>query len=294
MRFAAVDIGSNAVRLLFCDVYPFKDSLTIKKTSLVRLPIRLGEDVFSKKMVSKKNVDKLIKSIEAFKNLTEVYEVIDYRVCATSAMREAENGKDIIKTIKKQTGIEIEIIEGEIEAELIYQTHVAEKIDEKGCFLYVDVGGGSTELTLFAEGKKMMSKSFKIGTIRLKNNLVNQKTWKEMAEWVHKAKKKNQPSMIIATGGNINKLYKLCGLKDYKLMEYSDLQQMNSFLEKYSIEERINKLGLKPDRADVITHAGNIFLQVMKEVGVKHVFVPKVGLADGVIQELYNKHIGNK
>lgn len=291
MRFAAVDIGSNAVRLLFCDVYPSEDSFVIKKTSLVRLPIRLGQDVFTNKIVSDTNIDKLIKSIEAFKNLVDVYDVIDYRVCATSAMREAENGKQIIKSIKKQTGIEVEIIGGEVEAELIYQTHVAEKIDEKGCFLYVDVGGGSTELTLFDNGKKIISKSFKIGTIRLKNDLVNEKSWTELDQWIHKLKKKHQPALIIATGGNINKLYKLCGLKDYKLFEYDDLKQMNSFIEKYTIDERISKLGLKPDRADVITHAGKIFLTTMKSASVKEMFIPKVGLADGVIQQLYSKHI---
>lgn len=291
MRFAAVDIGSNAVRLLFCDVYPYEDSFVIKKTSLVRLPIRLGQDVFTNKVVSDTNIDKLIKSIEAFKNLVDVYDVIDYRVCATSAMREAENGKQIIKSIKKQTGIEVEIIGGEVEAELIYQTHVAEKIDEKGCFLYVDVGGGSTELTLFDNGKKIISKSFKIGTIRLKNDLVNEKSWTELDQWIHKLKKKHQPELIIATGGNINKLYKLCGLKDYKLFEYDDLKQMNSFIEKFTIDERITKLGLKPDRADVITHAGKIFLTTMKSAGVKEMFIPKVGLADGVIQQLYSKHI---
>lgn len=294
MRFAAVDIGSNAVRLLFCDVYPYQNKEVIKKTSLVRLPIRLGEDVFTQKEVSQKNIDKLIKSMHAFKNLVDVYDVIEYRACATSAMREAANGKQIIKEIKKQTGINIEIIEGNVEAELIYQTHVAEKLDAKGCFLYVDVGGGSTELTLFAEGNKLLSRSFKIGTIRLKNDLVTTKVWNEFNSWTKKIKKKHQPSLIIATGGNINKLYKLCGLKDYKLMEYSDLKQMNSFIEKFSIEDRIVKLGLKPDRADVITHAGKIFLSVLKETDVKNIFVPKVGLADGVIQQLYEKHTSKK
>jgi len=294
MRFAAVDIGSNAVRLLFCDVYPYQKSHVIKKTSLVRLPIRLGEDVFVNKTVSKKNIDKLTKSIQAFKSLIDVYDVVDYRVCATSAMREAENGKQIIKEIKKETGINIEIIEGNIEAELIYQTHIAEKLDKEGCFLYVDVGGGSTELTLFSKGDRVISKSFKIGTIRLKNDLVAEKIWLEFSDWINKVKKKHQPSLIIGTGGNINKLYKLCGLKDYKLMKYSELKQMNNFIKKYSIEDRTVKLGLKPDRADVITHAGKIFLTAMKEAEVKNIFVPKVGLADGVIQELYDKHTAKK
>jgi exopolyphosphatase/guanosine-5'-triphosphate,3'-diphosphate pyrophosphatase len=290
MRFASVDIGSNAVRLLFCEVYPFQNSHIIKKTSLVRLPIRLGEDVFLTKTVSEKNIEKLIKSLEAFKKLVDVYDVITYRVCATSAMREAENGADVIDVVKKYTGIDIEIIDGEIEAELIFETHVAEKIDTKGTFLYMDVGGGSTELTLFSNGEKIISKSFRIGTIRLKNDLVTSLTWEELINWVIKVRKKYQPSMIIATGGNINKIYKLCGLENYKLLEYSTLKQMYKFLNKHSVEERIVQLGLKPDRADVITHASNLYLKVMKAAKVKDIFVPKVGLADGIIEQLYAKH----
>ena len=294
MRFASVDIGSNAIRLLFCDVYPYKNDFVIKKSSLMRLPIRLGEDVFVTKLVSEKNINKLLKSMQAFKNLVEVYDVVDYRVCATSAMREAENGEEIIKNIKKRTQIEIEIIEGETEAELIYETHIAEKIDKNGTFLYVDVGGGSTELTLFSKGEKIVSRSFQIGTIRLKNNIVDKSMWDELNKWINKIRKKHQPSLIIATGGNINKLYKLCGLKDYKLLEYSDLKQMFKFLDKYTVEERIKKLGLKPDRADVITHACEIYLTTMKTCQVKDMFVPKVGLADGIIQQLYANHIAKK
>ncbi|MDF1673093.1 MAG: exopolyphosphatase [Vicingaceae bacterium] len=293
MRFAAIDIGSNAVRLLFCDVYPYQNDYTLKKTSLVRLPIRLGEDVFINGVISDENISKLIQSVKGFKNLAEVYEVVDYRVCATSAMREAANGKEIIKAIKKQTNVNVEIIDGEQEAELIYNTHIAEKIDKKGVFLYVDVGGGSTELTLFDNGEKVISKSFEIGTIRLKNDLVKDKKWKDLKSWIKELSQNNQPSMVIATGGNINKLYKLCGLKDYALFEYNDLKQMSKFISKYSVEERITKLGLKPDRADVITHAAKIYLEVMKVANVKNTFVPKVGLADGIIAQLYEKHVIN-
>ncbi len=291
MRFAAIDIGSNAVRLLFCDVYPYQNDYRIKKTSLVRLPIRLGEDVFTNKVISDTNIQKLSQAAIAFKNLIEVYDAIDYRVCATSAMREAENGQEVIQVIKKHAGIDVEIIDGEVEAELLYQTHVAEKIDKDGTFLYMDVGGGSSEFTLFSKGEKVKSKSFQIGTIRLKNGLVDDEIWKELKQWLKQVKKELSPSLIIATGGNINKLYKLCGLKDYKLFEYEDLKQMDKFIGKFNIEERIDKLGLKPDRADVITHAANIYLTAMKAVGVKELFVPKVGLADGIIYELYQKHV---
>lgn len=291
MRLAAVDIGSNAVRLLFCDIYPFQNDFRIKKTSLVRLPIRLGEDVFTNGKVSDVNFNKLVKTMKAFRNLTEVYEVVDFRVCATSAMREAENGKKIIKHILKETGIKIEIIDGEAEAELLYQTHVAEKIDKQGTFLYIDVGGGSTEVTLFSKGEKVLSRSFKIGTLRLKNDLVKEEIWAALKTWLKDLKKKHKPTLIIATGGNINKLYKLCGLKDYKLFERTDLKQMSSFIGKYSIEDRVEKLGLKPDRADVITHASEIYLTSMKASGIDNLFVPKVGLADGIIYELYQEHI---
>lgn len=291
MRFAAIDIGSNAVRLLFCDVYPFQNEYILKKTSLVRLPIRLGEDVFINGVISDENISKLIQSVKGFKNLAEVYEVVDYRVCATSAMREAVNGSEVINAIRRQTNVNIEIINGEQEAELIYNIHIAEKIDKKGVFLYVDVGGGSTELTLFKNGEKITSKSFEIGTIRLKNDLVKDEKWKELKNWIKNLCQNDQPSMLIATGGNINKLYKLCGLKDYALFEYDDLKQMSQFISKYSVEERVTKLGLKPDRADVITHASKIYLEVMKAANVKKTFVPKVGLADGIIVQLYEKHL---
>jgi exopolyphosphatase/guanosine-5'-triphosphate,3'-diphosphate pyrophosphatase len=289
MRLAAVDIGSNAVRLLFCDVYPYKKDFVIKKTSLVRLPIRLGEDVFLNQSISKKNEKKLLNTIEAFKKLNDVYDVADYRVCATSAMRNAKNGKKIIQSIKKQTNIDIELLSGEDEAELIYQTHVAERINQNGTFLYMDVGGGSTETTIFSKGEKKVSKSFEIGTIRLKYDLVEDKTWDDFYSWIKEVKKDFKPSLIIATGGNINKLYKLCGLKDYSLFKKDDLNDMFKFLNKYSVENRIKKLGLKPDRADVITHAANIYLTAMKASSVDELFVPKVGLADGVIHELFAK-----
>jgi len=293
MRLAAIDIGSNAVRLLFCDVHPFQNDFVFKKTSLIRLPIRLGEDVFLNQVISKKNEKKLLNSIEAFKKLAEVYDVVDYRICATSAMRNAKNGNKIIEEIKRKTNITIEIISGESEAELIYQTHVAEKLNEKDTFLYIDVGGGSTELTIFSEGEKKVSKSFEIGTLRLKYDIVKEQTWDDFHSWIKTVKKQYKPSLIIATGGNINKLYKLCGLKDYKLFEKSDLNQMYKFLNNYSETERIEKLGLKPDRADVITHAAKIYLSAMKTSSINNMFIPKVGLADGIIQQLH-KAIKNK
>lgn len=289
MRYAAVDIGSNAVRLLFCDVDVYQNHKEVKKISLIRLPIRLGQDVFTKKKISTKNTNNLIKAFSAFKNLCEVFDVVDYRVCATSAMREAKNGKEIIEKIKKKTKINVEIIDGDTEAKLILETHVTDKLDPNGTFLYIDVGGGSTELSIYSKGKQIQSKSFKIGTIRLKNDLVADSVWKEMNQWIIKAIKKHQPEMAIGTGGNINKLYKMCGLKDYKLFEFNQLNEMNNYLLHHSIEERILKLGLKPDRADVITHAANIYLNVLNTAKIKNIFVPKVGLADGIIYKLSEK-----
>lgn len=291
MRFAAVDIGSNAVRLLFCEVYPTETFPQLKKISLVRLPIRLGEDVFTNGAISPTNAKKLLKTLIAFKHLTEVYGVLDFEICATSAMREATNGKEIAAHIKHETDLGIHIIEGNMEADIIFETHVAEKIDQNGTYLYMDVGGGSTELTLFSKGQKITSHSFRIGTIRLKNDMVKKSTWLEMKSWVEKLRNNYTIDMIIGTGGNINSIYTLCGLSNYKVLKYAKLKQMDEFLNEHTLEERKLKLGLRPDRADVITHASKIYLTVMKKAGVKDMFVPKVGLADGIINQLYIKHL---
>lgn len=293
MRFAAVDIGSNAVRLLFCDVDVYQNHKDVKKISLIRLPIRLGEDVFTKKKISTKNTNQLIKALTAFKNLVDVYDAVAYRVCATSAFREAKNGKEVIEKVKKKTNITIEIIDGDTEAKLILETHVTDMLNPKGTFLYIDVGGGSTELSIIANGKPIQSKSFKIGTIRLKNNLVTESTWKEMNNWIEKSIKKHQPELAIGTGGNINKLYKMCGLKDYKLFDYKQLEEINFFIEQHSIDERILKLGLKTDRADVITHAAKVYLTVLAAAKVDKMFIPKLGLADGVVYQLSEKKMKN-
>lgn len=291
MRFAAVDIGSNAVRLLFCEVYRTETFPQLKKISLVRLPIRLGEDVFTSGKISELNINKLLKTLIAFKHLTEVYGVLDYEICATSAMREAANSNEIKTLIKQETDLSIQIIEGNVEADILFETHIAEKIDQNGTYLYMDVGGGSTELTLFSKGNKIKTYSFRIGTLRLKNDMVTKATWQELKDWVGQIKTDYKIDMIIGTGGNINSIYTLCGLRNYKLLKYAKLKEMDAFLNEHTLEERKLKLGLRPDRADVITHASKIYLTVMKKAGVKDMFVPKVGLADGIINQLYNKHI---
>ncbi len=287
MRLSAVDIGSNAVRFLFVEVINGSKTPVFKKLSLLRLPIRLGEDVFVKKEISKKNQQKLVAAFSAYNQLIKVFEVEKFRICATSAMREAKNGKQTVALIKEKTGLEVEIIDGNSEAMLIYDTHVAEMFGKNNTYLYVDVGGGSTELTLFVNGKMHISRSFKIGTIRLKNDLVSHKVWDEMERWLKENIKPLKPKAAIGTGGNINKMYKMLDGKNYAPISYSKIKNLKEKLEEYTLEERIKELGLKPDRADVIIPAAKIYLAVTKWSGIKEVLVPKVGLADGIIHELY-------
>jgi exopolyphosphatase/guanosine-5'-triphosphate,3'-diphosphate pyrophosphatase len=289
MRFAAVDIGSNAVRLLFCQVSSDRNGLVIKKISLVRLPIRLGEDVFVKGSISEENISKLSKALQAFKLLSDVYDIVDYRVCATSAMREAENSIAVVERIKKETAVKIEVVKGEEEAQLIFDTNLTEKLDQNKTYMYIDVGGGSTEITIFLNQKKLASKSFKIGTIRLKNKLVSDMLWDDMTAWMKDSKEKFNPEIAIGTGGNINTLYKLCRLNNNAILKYKQLKKISQTLKKYSIEERMERFELRPDRADVITHASNIYIEAMKTFEIKRMIVPKIGVADGIIYQLWKK-----
>ena len=294
MRFAAVDIGSNAVRLLFCQVSSDRNGLVIKKISLVRLPIRLGEDVFVKGSISEVNISKLSKALQAFKLLSDVYDILDYRVCATSAMREAENSIAVVERIKKETAVKIEVVKGEEEAQLIFDTNLTEKLDQNKTYMYIDVGGGSTEITIFLNQKKLASKSFKIGTIRLKNKLVSNTLWDDMTDWMKDSKEKFNPEIAIGTGGNINTLYKLCRLDNNAILKYKQLKKISQTLKKYSIEERMERFELRPDRADVITHASNIYIDAMKTFEIKRMIVPKIGVADGIIYQLYKKKLKKK
>jgi exopolyphosphatase/guanosine-5'-triphosphate,3'-diphosphate pyrophosphatase len=289
MRFSAVDIGSNAVRLLFCQVSSDRNGLVIKKISLVRLPIRLGEDVFVKGSISEENISKLSKALQAFKLLSDVYDIVDYRVCATSAMREAENSIAVVERIKKETAVKIEVVKGEEEAQLIFDTNLTEKLDKNKTYMYIDVGGGSTEITIFLNQKKLASKSFKIGTIRLKNKLVSNTLWDDMTAWMKDSKEKFNPEIAIGTGGNINTLYKLCRLDNNAILKYKQLKKISQTLKKYSIEERMERFELRPDRTDVITHASNIYIEAMKIFEIKRMIVPKIGVADGIIYQLWKK-----
>ena len=290
LRYAAIDIGSNAVRLLIADITPHDKGNPYKKTTLIRVPLRLGDDAFLEQQISPKKIEDLVKTMTAFKNLMDVYNVTKYLACATSAMREAKNGKEIIKKIKKVADIDLEIIEGQREANIIYSNHIEENLDAKKSYLYIDVGGGSTELSVFVNKQPLASKSFNIGTIRILDNQDKDETWDEMRDWV-KAHTKDLKNLAgIGTGGNINKLFRMSGEKDNMPLNFMALKTLYNELNSYSLKERITLLKLNQDRADVIIPACEIYLTLMKWTGIKQIYVPKVGMVDGIINLLIEEN----
>ena len=291
MRYAAIDTGSNAVRLLIADIIQNDGTISFKKNTLVRVPLRLGDDAFLDKHISDKKADDLVKTMVAFKNLMDVYKVSDYMACATSAMREAKNGPELIKRIKEEANLDLEIIHGEKEAGIIYASHIGVDLDESKTYLYIDVGGGSTELSLFADGEQIASQSFNIGTIRILDNQDTDETWKEMQEFVRKHTKVHKVIYGVGTGGNINKLFKLSDEKDGEPLSYIKLKSLYNYLSSYSLKDRINVLKLNQDRADVIIPACEIYTTVMKWANIKMIYVPSVGMADGIIQTLIEKNL---
>lgn len=291
MRYAAIDIGSNAVRLLIADVIENEGIYSFKKNTLIRVPLRLGDNAFLDHCISpRKSVD-LVKTMSAFRNLMDVYKIEDYMACATSALREAENGPDLVKTIKEQTNIDLEIIDGQKEANIIYSSHIEQTLDRKKNFLYIDVGGGSTELSVFANGEMVASRSFDLGTIRILDNQDKDETWDNLKDWVKENGKSYKNLSGIGTGGNINKLFKLSQEKESNPLSYTKLKALYTYLNSFSLKDRINILGLNQDRADVIIPAAEIFLNIMKWAAIKNVYVPKVGLVDGIIQVLIEKNL---
>ncbi|WP_452221946.1 Ppx/GppA phosphatase family protein [Lacinutrix salivirga] len=287
-KYAAIDIGSNAVRLLIANIIEEKGKpIRFKKSSLVRVPIRLGADVFLKGKISKENTKRMLDTMQAFKLLMQSHKVQKYKACATSAMREATNGADVAKQILDHTNIQIDIIEGEEEAAIIAATDLHSFIDDNKTYLYVDVGGGSTEFTVIERGKSIASRSFKIGTVRLLNDIVKKETWEELEYWIKKHTADYDKIEVIGSGGNINKIFKLSGKALGKPLTYFYLTSYYNMLQSYSYEERITKLDLNEDRADVIIPASRIYLSAMKWSGAKDIYVPKIGLADGIIKSMY-------
>lgn len=293
MRYAAIDIGSNAVRMLIADIIENNGAVSFKKTTLIRVPLRLGDDAFLNKQLSDKKANDLVKTMQAFKNLMDVYKVVDYRACATSAMREAKNGADVVKRIKAESDLDLEIVHGEVEAKIIYASHAEQEIDRTKNYLYIDVGGGSTELSLFSAGELVALQSFNIGTIRILDNQDKEETWNEMREFLRENTRHYKAISGIGTGGNINKLYRLSDEKDKQPLSFAKLKSLYSYLQSFSLKDRINILGLNQDRADVIIPASEIYLTVMKWAGIKHIYVPSVGMVDGIIQTLIDKNLAS-
>ena len=292
-KYGAIDIGSNAIRLLISNVIVSDDKEPkFKKSSLVRVPIRLGADAFTSGINSEQNVRRMIDAIEAFKLLMNVHGVKTYKACATSAMREAKNGSEIVEKIKIQTGVKIDIIGGKEEAAIISSTDLNQLIEGNHTYLYVDVGGGSTEITVFTRGKIITSKSFKIGTVRLLNNKksTNKEIFSNVEKWIKKNTSDLKKVSLIGSGGNINKLFKMSGRTEGKPISYIYLNAQYQFLKQMSFDERVSELSLNPDRADVIIPATKIYLSAMKWSGARKIYVPKIGLSDGIIKSLfYNK-----
>lgn len=287
-KYAAIDIGSNAIRLLVANVIEQEGQPTLfRKNELIRVPIRLGEDVFSKGKISEKNIQRMLDAMKAFRLLMNAHQVKYYRACATSAMREAVNGDAVVQMVKEKTSIQIEVIDGKEEASIIAATDLHSVIKKDRVYLYVDVGGGSTECTLYDQGEVKTSKSFKIGTVRILNNLVSDVTWENMSQWITRETQLYSKITVIGSGGNINKIIKMSGKKSNKSLSQLNLLNFYKKLNDLSYDERVVKLGLNPDRADVIIPALTIYLRAMKWSHAEHIIVPSIGLSDGIIKTLY-------
>ena len=290
MILAAIDIGSNAARLLITEVKLQPNGKPVfTKMNLVRVPLRLGFDVFENKTISPEKKEMFLQTMQAFKFLISAYKVDAVKACATSAMRDATNAADIIALIKNATGIAIEVITGDMEANLIYENHVAENLDTDHSYMYIDVGGGSTEISFFSNGILVFKKSFNIGTIRLLKEMVTDTDWEELKNTLKAVTKGHQEVVAIGSGGNINKIFSLSKRKDGKSLNIDLLRDYYKELGAVSLEERIIKYALRADRADVIIPALQIYVNVMRWAGALEIYVPKIGLADGLVQHLWEE-----
>jgi len=289
MIIAAIDIGSNAARLLINEVKIQNGKPEFITLNLLRIPLRLGMDVFPIGKIGDERKKMVIDSMKIFSDLMRIYKVDHYRACATSAMRDAANGQEIIQQVKQTSEIDIEIISGDEEATLIYENHVAEGLDKNFAYLYVDVGGGSTELTFYENGEMIYERSFNIGTIRLLNNLVTESNWKEMKEEIKKNISSKKTIVAIGSGGNINKVFSMSKTKDGRPISSAHLKKVYKEFNELTVEERMTKYGFRQDRADVLVHALKIYNNVMTWSEITKIFVPKISVADGLIHHIYNK-----
>ncbi|WP_346320663.1 exopolyphosphatase [Chitinophaga sp. YIM B06452] len=290
MKLAAIDIGSNAARLLISEASPKSTGeMDFTKVNLVRVPLRLGIDVFSTGAISDKRADSLVNTIKAYKLLLDVYEVKYLKAAATSAMRDARNGKEILERVKNETGMDIKVISGKEEASYIYENHIAENLDKTKGYLYIDVGGGSTELTFFSGNRLVFKESFNIGTLRLLQHQVSETHWQQMKDFLKQQLRAYGPVVAIGSGGNINKIFSMSKKKEGKPLTLDQLKDYYKEFSNFTVEERIHLYNLREDRADVIVPALQIYVNVMRWMDISEIFVPKIGLADGLVRSLYNE-----
>ena len=289
--FAAIDIGTNAGRLLIGYVIPQRHHFSVKKALLTRVPLRLGEDVFSSGKISAEKEARFNHAIKGFKHLMKAYNVEDYRAVATSAMREASNGPGVAMKLLQSTGINLDIIGGAEEARLIFSTFRTQKLNQDESYLFIDVGGGSTELTLIKQGERLFSKSFKVGTLRSLNGKVDAKIWDQIKKWVKEKGVRDMTLSAIGTGGNANRLVKMQGRDYLEPINRQEIEDLRNHVASFKLKDRIEKLRLKPDRADVIVPAADIYARIMRFARIDDMLVPKMGLADGIIFDLYERSL---
>jgi exopolyphosphatase/guanosine-5'-triphosphate,3'-diphosphate pyrophosphatase len=290
LKLAAIDIGSNAARLLITEVTTDEKNVPVfNKLNLIRVPLRLGFEVFETGLISKQKTGMLIQTMKAFKHLMNAYDVKHVKACATSAMRDAKNSEDIIRKVKLETDIAIEVISGDMEAGLVFENHIAETLDKDHSYMYIDVGGGSTELSFFSNGVLTFKESFNIGTIRLLQNQVNDKTWEVMKEIIKTVTKGQKEVVAIGSGGNINKIFSMSKRKEGKPLTIELLKDYHRELSSVSLEYRMRLYSLRADRADVIVPALLIYTNAMRWAGATEMYVPKIGLVDGLIQHMWEE-----
>lgn len=289
MKLAAIDIGSNAIRLQITNVIEYNGITNFKKVEYVRFPLRLGHDVFNLKRIGPDREEKFVKLMTAFKLLIDLYEIDDYMACATSAMRESSNGNTIVERVFRECGLKIDVIDGDEEAEMTNKA-IYKFLDEK-TYLHIDVGGGSTELNLYVDKEKIASQSFEIGSVRRMEKLDSPQTWKLMQKWITDNVPPRSKPIAVGTGGNMNKLYDLSKVKKTRLVNLAEIQDVIDFIKKHDMDARINELQLNPDRADVIIPASEIYVSVMKWAHCQRILVPDVGLKDGMMEIMYERHI---